>query len=77
MRKVLRLEKKEENEKLVEFLEYWSESRKEWGVTLNNPSDWDNVMYRETISGLDYFVCWVNGECEVTQYRGHLNSGKF
>jgi hypothetical protein len=78
MREVLRLEKKEENEKPVEFLESWDEVNQKWmSATLRTPSDWDNAMYRETINDLDYFVCWDNGYCEVAQYRGHLNSGKF
>ena len=77
MRKVLRLAKKEENENHVEFLEYWDEEKRMWNSQALKPNSWDNVMYRETISGLDYFVCWGNGKPNVTQYRGHLNSGKF
>ena len=77
MREVLRLDKKEENEKPVEFLEVWNERKQLWDKSAMIPNDFDNVLYRETISGLDYFVCWDNGECEVAQYRGLLNSGKF
>ena len=77
MREVIRLDKKEENEKPVEFLEYWADEKQAWRSAESKPSRWDNVMYRETIIGLDYFVCWDNGDRIATNYRGHLNSGKF
>ena len=77
MRKVLRLDNKEENDKPVEFLESWDELKQIWNSPALKPNSWDNVMYRETINGLDYFVCWGNGASKVIQYRGHLNSGKF
>jgi len=77
MREVIRLDKKEENDKPVEFLEFWDDLRQIWRSPIQKPDDWDNVMYRETIGGLDYFVCWSNGVSNVTQYRGHLNNGKY
>ena len=77
MREVLRLNKKEENEKPVEFLEVWEEVIQIWNSPLLKPNSWDNVMYRETIGGLDYFVCWNNRDSIVKNFRGHLNSGKF
>ena len=77
MREVIRLDKKEENEKPVEFLEYWNHLEGGWEKEVAKPDDWDNVMYRETIYGLDYFVCWDNSDGLVYNYRGHLNSGKF
>jgi len=77
MRKVLRLDKKEENEKPVEFLECWDEEKQAWWSPGIKPNGWDNVMYRETIDELDYFVCWNNRASIVYNFRGHLNSGKF
>jgi len=77
MREVLRLDKKEDNEKPVEFLEVCDEVRRQWIGGECSPNNWDNVMYRETIGDLDYFICWNNGTANVIQYRGHLNSGKF
>jgi len=77
MKKVLRLDKEEKKEKPVEFLQYWD--GKEWREVhdTDNPLIWGNVMYRETIAELDYFICWDDGNLEVIQYRGHLNSGKY
>jgi hypothetical protein len=77
MKAVLRIIKEENTEKPIEFLEGWSEDLKEWEVVTSTPSQWDNVLYRETIDGLDYFICWDNGGDYVKEYRGHLNSGKY
>ena len=77
MREVLRLDNKEENEKPVEFLEYWNRELQKWVKAQDAPNEWNNVMYRETIDGLDHFVCWDNRAFIVANYRGHLNSGKF
>ena len=75
MKEVIRLNKKEENEKPVEFKE--KNSHKGWTNASVKPSEWDFIFYRETIDGLDYFIAWDKGDEGVMQYRGHLNSGKY
>jgi hypothetical protein len=77
MRKVIRLDNKEEKEKPVKLFAFYEPDTDKWRECNDNPSIWDNVFFRETIEGLDYFICWNNGHREVIQYRGHLNSGKF
>ncbi len=77
MKEVLRINKKEENDKPVEFTHYWNDTKKRWIEGVTEPDDFDNVLYRETIDGVDYFVCWNNGLELSLNYKGHLNSGKY
>jgi len=75
MKEVIRLNKKEENEKPVEFLEVLLNGK--WVVAYSFPDSFDYVLYRETIDGLDYFITWNKGHIAIFEYRGHLNSGKY
>lgn len=75
MREVIRIDKKEENEKPVEFT-HWLDNRDGWSKTMNVPSIFDKVVYLgDCIYDGDMFACYRGGEINI--YKGHLNSGKY
>ena len=75
MREVIRIDKKEENDKPVEFTHYLNE-HEGWEKTTTKPSSFSKIAYLgHCPTDGDMFACYKHDFINI--FKGHLNSGKY